>query len=90
MAENIESLSIAQDQSTGEFQLYPDEMTADTLFNGVKYSNLPYVTINLTLNNTRFQVHNGSDEQIYYTTVKEHGFINAKKRTSVGINYNLR
>lgn len=39
----------------------------------------------LTLNNTRFQVHNGNDEQIYYTTVKEHGFLNSKKRTSVGI-----
>jgi len=37
-----------------EFKIYPDETTADTLFNGIKYKDLPYVTVICTKNHTKF------------------------------------
>ena len=35
------------------FQLYPDETTANQLFNGIPFKDLPYVTLILHRNNTR-------------------------------------
>jgi hypothetical protein len=36
-----------------EFVLYPDENTPDLLYNGIKFKDLPYVTLRLHRNNTR-------------------------------------
>lgn len=69
--------------SGAAFQLYPDETTADKLFNGVKYKDLPYVTIKCTFNHTRFWVNKANGTLVYYTSPKVQGFLNAKKRTSV-------
>ena len=35
------------------FSLYPDETTANQLFNGIPFKDLPYVTLKLHRNNTR-------------------------------------
>jgi hypothetical protein len=66
------------------FKLYPDENTADTLFNGIKYKDLPYVTIICHKNNTKFHVNAANGTKLYYTSPTAHGFLNAKKRTNVG------
>ena len=62
---------------------FPDEKTADTFFNGIKFKDLPYITIRCTFNNTRFWVNKADGKLVYYTSPKLNGFLNAKKRTSV-------
>lgn len=78
---NVEVLREAQEDQ--EFQLYPDENTPERLFNGVKFKDLPFVTIKCTFNNTRFWVNKANGELAYCTTPRHNGFLNAKKRTAV-------
>ena len=81
---NIGALSeeIAEGKGTS-FQRFPDETTADTLFNGIKFKNLPYITIRCTYNHTRFWINSADGKLLYYTSPKMNGFLNAKKRTAV-------
>ena len=51
--ENIDALTTAM---TDRFQLFPDETTSNQIFNGIKFKDLPYVTIKCHKNNTRFWV----------------------------------
>ena len=67
-----------------DFQLYPDEMTAESLYNGIKYKDLPIVTIVCHKNNTKFYAEQANGTKLHYTAPSHHGFINAKKRTNVG------
>jgi len=67
----------------GEFQVYPDEETAETLFNGIKYKDLPYVHVEMSANNTRMSAYSSDNEQLHYTTAVEQGFLNAKKKSAV-------
>ena len=80
---NIGALTAAQ-ATDANFKLYPDEMTAETLFNGIKYKDLPYVTILCHKNHTRFWANAANGTKLHYTAPTLHGFINAKKRTTVG------
>ena len=49
--ENFEALSSAIME---EFQIFPDETTSEKLFNGIKFKDLPFVTIKCHFNHTRF------------------------------------
>ena len=84
VALNIGALGeeISQGKASG-FQRFPDETTADTLFNGIKFKNLPYITIRCTYNHTRFWINSADGRMLYYTSPKLNGFLNAKKRTAV-------
>ncbi len=53
------------------------------MFNGVKYKDLPFVTIRCTFNHTRFWVNKGNGKYCFYTSPTLNGFRNAKKRTAV-------
>ena len=66
------------------FRLYPDETTADTLYNGIKYKDLPFVTIVCQKNNTKFYAYSANEQQLFFMTPAFQGFMNAKKRTNVG------
>ena len=78
--ENFEALSEAVQE---EFQIFPDETTSDKLFNGIKFKDLPYVTIKCTFNHTRFWVNKADGTLLYYTSPQLNGFLNAQKRTGV-------
>jgi small subunit ribosomal protein S11 len=83
---NIDALTTAtlsQEVEVDDFQLYPDENTADKLFNGIKYKELPYITIKCTYNHTRFWINKADGTLVFYTSPKLNGFLNAKKRTNV-------
>jgi len=67
----------------GEFQVYPDEETAETLFNGIKYKDLPYVHVEMSANNTRMSAYTSNNEPLHYTTAVDQGFLNAKKKSAV-------
>lgn len=86
----LESASVAEE--TDEYQLeahkdihnlFPDENTGDTLFNGVKYKDLPYVTIICTKNHTKFWANAADGKRLLYTTPRINGFLHGKKRTNV-------
>ena len=64
-------------------QLYPDESTLERTFDGVRYADLPYVTIRCSKTNTRFYAHDGDGSQIEYLVPVTLGFINAQKKTNV-------
>ena len=65
------------------FQLYPDENTGDVLFNGIKYKDLPYVSIRCRSNHTQFWISKADGTKLFYTSPRMNGFLNAKKRTAV-------
>lgn len=65
------------------FQLFSDGDTAERLFNGIKFKDLPIVTIKCTFNHTRFWVTKADGHPLFYTSPKRIGFLNAKKRTNV-------
>ena len=66
------------------FKLLPDETTADTLFNGIKFKDLPFVAVVCHKNNTKFYAYAANDQQLFFMTPAFNGFLNAKKRTNVG------
>jgi len=74
---------LADISSSGSYQLYPDENTANMLFNGLKYKDLPYVSIRCRSNHTRFWINKADGKVVFYTSPKLNGFLNAKKRTAV-------
>jgi len=78
-AEEQAALSTAEDQ----FSLYPDEDTFDTLFNGIKFKDLPYVYVKCTRTNTRMAAYMADGTPLHYTTPVLNGFINSKKKTNV-------
>lgn len=93
-AENVAALKQAQlmeevaaeaadEQASEEFKLYPDEDTFDTLYNGIKYKDLPYVYVRCTRNNTRMSAYQADGTPLHYTTPVLNGFMNSKKKTNV-------
>ena len=78
-----EQMEVLADISSSGYQLYPDENTANMLFNGLKYKDLPYVSIRCRSNHTRFWVNKADGKVLFYTSPKMNGFLNAKKRTAV-------
>ena len=78
--ENFEALTEAVQE---EFQIFPDETTSEKLFNGIKFKDLPYVTIKCNFNHTRFWVNKADGTLLYYTSPQVNGFLNAQKRTAV-------
>lgn len=52
-AVNIDALAAAEQAQDTKFKLFPDEDTLDEIFDGVKYKDLPYVTIICAMNNTK-------------------------------------
>lgn len=80
----LEVVDIDALQETDTFQIFPDETTPDTLYNGIKFSELPYVNIRMHKNNTKLIARTWDQKLIFSNTPSMHGFINAKKRTAVG------
>ena len=78
-----EQIELLSSTHAGGFQVYPDENTADTLFNSIKYKDLPYVTIKCGPNHTRFWINRADGKFLFYTSPKLNGFLHAKKRTAV-------
>jgi len=66
-----------------EFQLYPDADTPDTLYNGIKFKDLPYICIVMKKNNTKLVSRHADQRLIWMNSPRTHGFDNAKKRTAV-------
>ena len=50
---NVERESVNEETGTGTFSVFPDENTADQLFNGIPFKDLPVVLLLLHKNNTR-------------------------------------
>jgi len=87
--ENVSALRQAQlkeesdQQGSDEFKLYPDEETFDTLYNGVRFKDLPYVYLKCTRTNTRMAAYMADGTPLHYTTPVLNGFVNSKKKTNV-------
>eukprot|EP00088_Acartia_fossae_P011764 TRINITY_DN1599_c0_g1_i1.p1 TRINITY_DN1599_c0_g1~~TRINITY_DN1599_c0_g1_i1.p1 ORF type:complete len:236 (-),score=55.94 TRINITY_DN1599_c0_g1_i1:259-966(-) len=74
-----------QEEMEGEsFRMFPDEKTADQLFDGVRFSELPYVNIRMHKNNTKLIARTWDNKYIFHNTPSFHGFVGAKKKTAVG------
>merc|ERR1712200_261486 len=73
-----------QDEIMGEFRLFPDENTPTALFNGIKFSELPYVNIRMHKNNTKLIARTWDQKYIHHNTPALHGYPSAKKKTAVG------
>ena len=63
-------------------QLYPDESTLDQLYGGVRYQDLPSVTIRCSFDITRFYAHDAQENQIESVNPYHLGF----KESEVGTN----
>ena len=73
-----------EDPQPGEqFQRFPDENIYETLYDGIKFKDLPVVTIVCAPNNTRFVVTDNKGQQLFYAVPRMYGFENAAKRTNV-------
>jgi len=83
VAEEDAAAALSADGSNPEFKLYPDEETLETLYNGVKFKDLPYVYVRCTRTNTRMSAYMADGTPLHYTTPVLNGFINAKKKTNV-------
>nr|ACO10848.1 28S ribosomal protein S11, mitochondrial precursor [Caligus rogercresseyi] len=77
VSSNVAELSLAK------ASIFPDEDTADLLFNGIKYKDLPYVHITCKKNNTKMYAYDAKDKFMFYSSPKMYGFPNASKRTEV-------
>jgi ribosomal protein S11 len=73
----------AEDGKEGEFQRFPDDDVFDQTFNGVKFKDLPIVTVVCHKNNTRMWAHDAKFNKLHYVSPKLCGFKNAAKRTAV-------
>ncbi|XP_054714708.1 28S ribosomal protein S11, mitochondrial-like [Uloborus diversus] len=62
---------------------FPDEKTNDTLFNGVKFSDVPIVYIRVSKNNTIFQLGDGKGHAMELRSCGMEGFKNTKKGTNI-------
>jgi len=76
-------LALATSALDKDFQVFPDGDTADQLFNGIKYKDLPYVYIRCTAQNSRIAAYTADHKQLWYTTCVAQGFPHAKKKSSV-------
>lgn len=66
-----------------DFQVFPDGDTAEQLFNGIKYKDLPYVYIRCTPQNTRISAWTADHQELWYTTCVAQGFLHSKKKSTV-------
>jgi len=66
-----------------DFQVFPDGDTAEQLFNGIKYKDLPYVYIRCTPQNSRCSAWTADHQELYYTTCVAQGFLHSKKKSAV-------
>ena len=84
---SLDSLASAEpapeEQGTPELGTYPDEDTANQMFNGILFKDLPYVTLVLHRNNTKFIARYADERYIWHNAPSYHGFKHAKKRTNV-------
>nr|ACO15744.1 28S ribosomal protein S11, mitochondrial precursor [Caligus clemensi] len=76
-ASNVAELSIASQS------VFPDEDTANILFNGTSYKDLPYVRVTCKKNNTKVSAYDAKDKFLFYSSPRMYGFLNASKRTEV-------
>ena len=70
-------------EESQEIGIYPDENTADQMFNGILFKELPYVTLVLHRNNTKLISRYADERYIWHNAPSYHGFKHAKKRTNV-------
>ena len=83
-SDNVEeTLGALSEAVQEEFQVFPDETTSEKTFNGIKFKDLPYVTILCHYNHTKFYLSKADGTFIYYTSPQRIGFLNAQKRTGV-------
>ncbi len=84
---SLDSLASAETVPEGEASLelgtYPDEDTANQMFNGILFKDLPYVTLVLHRNNTKLIARYADERYIWHNAPSYHGFKHAKKRTNV-------
>ena len=76
-----ETVPVAEESQ--EIGIYPDENTADQMFNGILFKELPYVTLVLHRNNTKLISRYADERYIWHNAPSYHGFKHAKKRTNV-------
>jgi len=81
---DLDALQAEQDEIMGEFRFFPDENTPTALFNGIKFSELPYVNIRMHKNNTKLIARTWDQKYIHHNTPALHGYPSAKKKTAVG------
>ena len=65
------------------FNPHPDELTYDRLFDGIKYADLPYITIHCAPNNTKFWLKDAKHNKLEYASPRFFGYKNAAKRSNV-------
>ena len=58
-------------------------ITADSLFNGIKYKDLPYVHVKCTQNNTRIAAYAADHQELWYTTAVAQGFPHSKNKSGM-------
>jgi len=83
LKEELEVIDIDALLETDDFNIFPDETTPDTLYNGIKFKELPYVHITMHKNNTKLVARTWDQKLIFENKPAHHGFLNAKKRTAV-------
>jgi len=83
LQEELDVIDIDALLETDDFKIFPDETTPDTLYNGIKFSELPYVNIRMHKNNTKLYARTWDQKKIFDNKPAQHGFLNAKKRTAV-------
>lgn len=74
----ILSLEIAE-----VFNPFPDELTNDRLFDGIKYQDLPFISICCAPNNTKFWLRDAKGNKLEYASPRFYGYKNAAKRSNV-------
>ena len=62
---------------------FADETVYDRLFNGIKFKDLPYVTIICAPNNIKVWANSSAGKKLDYVSPMWFGFANASKRTNV-------
>ena len=67
----------------GDFQRFPDDDVYHKTFNGVKFTELPFVTMVCSKNNTRLWAHDHKGKNVAYTAPIHHGYKNAAKMSPI-------
>ena len=78
-----EEEALLGNEAEGEFQRFPDDDVYHMMFSGVKFTELPVVTMYCQKNNTRLWAHDHKGKKIAYTAPVHHGYKNAAKMSPI-------
>ena len=80
IADEVDGLNLDLED---DFQRFPDDDVFHKTFDGVKFSELPFVTMVCSKNNTRLWAHDHKGKNVAYTAPIHHGYKNAAKMSPI-------